>query len=121
LGISADCIIFDLHDDSGGGSMISEQREYCIFCGRPKDTDHHLIFGMSLRRLADEDGLTIPICNNHHITGDVVSRIHDNVIAEKLSKIAGQLAWEKHEIAKKGLTEIEARKAFIDRYGKNFL
>ena len=50
----------------------------------------------------------------------VAQRVHDNTTAEKLSKIAGQLAWEKHCVAS-GHTEDEARELFRKRYGRSYL
>lgn len=52
--------------------------------------------------------------------GDVLERIHENPMAEKLSKIVAQLAWEKDAVAH-GETEEEARNAFRIRYGESRL
>lgn len=90
----------------------------CIFCGRPSDADHHWIFGTGLRQTAEEDNIKDPICNYHHtLAPTVTERIHDNIMAEKLSKMLGQVLWEKKQVAA-GFTEEEAREAFRKRYGK---
>lgn len=77
-------------------------------------------FGGPNRKKAEEDGLKIPCCNNCHNIGDVLTRIHGNPMAEAMSKMMGQLAWEKHAVAG-GKTEKEAREAFRSRYGISYL
>lgn len=77
--------------------IITEYNEYCLFCGRPVEAKHHLIGGPN-RKKAEEDGLKIPCCNNCHNIGDVLTRIHGNPMAEAMSKMMGQLAWEKHAV-----------------------
>lgn len=99
--------------------IITEYNEYCLFCGRPVEAKHHLIGGPN-RKKAEEDGLKIPCCNNCHNIGDVLTRIHGNPMAEAMSKMMGQLAWEKHAVAG-GKTEKEAREAFRSRYEISYL
>ena len=49
-------------------------------------------------------------------------QIHDNSVAEKLSKIAGQLVWEKEYYHKLyGYENDPAREAFRKRYGRSYL
>lgn len=98
---------------------ITEYNDYCLFCGRPVEAKHHLIGGPN-RKKAEEDGLKIPCCNNCHNIGDVLTRIHGNPMAETMSKMMGQLAWEKRAVAG-GKTEKEAREAFRSRYGISYL
>lgn len=100
--------------------IVTKYNGYCVFCGRPSDEEHHLLFGRGIRELADEDGIKVPICGYCHTQSPVAQRVHDNTIAEKLSKIAGQLAWEKHCVAS-GSTEDEARELFRARYGRSYL
>ncbi len=99
--------------------IITEYNDYCLFCGRPVEAKHHLIGGPN-RKKAEEDGLKIPCCNNCHNIGDVLTRIHGNPMAEMMSKMMGQLAWEKRAVAG-GKTEKEAREAFRRRYGISYL
>lgn len=101
-------------------SIVTKYTEYCLLCGRPTTTGHHLVFGKGIRNLADEDKLIIPCCDNCHTLNKVTDRIHDNPVAEKLSKIIGQLAYEKHKVAE-GMSEDEARESFRKRYGRSFL
>ena len=112
-------------------SIVTNYEDLSLFSGKPKETDHHLLFGKGIRPLAEEDGIWIPLTNAEHNMSPIgtINQIHDNPPAEKLSKIAGQLAYEKHWIAEhralpfedsKAL-EDEAREAFRKRYGKSFL
>ena len=101
-------------------SIVTEYSGICFCCRRPATEEHHLLFGGSVRRLAEEDGIKVPCCLYCHTQNDVKNRIHDNPMAEKLSKIAGQLAWEKHAVAQ-GMTEAGAREAFRKRYNSSLL
>ena len=101
-------------------SIITKYRKNCMFCGKPVSSQHHFLFGCGVRNLAEEDGIKGPVCDECHTTGRVIGRIHDNVMAEKMSKIIGQLAWEKRKVAE-GMTEDEAREAFRKRYGGSWL
>lgn len=62
--------------------------------------------------MAEEDGIKVPSCNRCHNIGMVKERIHDNPMAEKLSKMLGQAIYEK---------EIGTREDFRKRYGKSYL
>ncbi len=104
-------------------SILTEYEEISIFSGISAECHHHLIFGSGLRKLADEDGLWIPLTNSEHNMSQEgrLYQIHDNATAEKLSKIAGQLAWEKHAVIEYGYNDQEVREAFINRYGISYL
>lgn len=118
-------------------SIVTNYEQYSAFSGRPAECTHHLLFGGAIRKLADEDNLTIGLTNAEHNMSSkgTINQIHGNPAAESLSKIAGQLAWERVYLAKKlanvnkdGLDEQtveewldEAREAFRKRYGKSFL
>lgn len=93
-------------------SIVTEYTDICLFCGRPAECEHHLIFGNGLRKLADGDGLKVPSCNKCHNMGQINDRIHDNPMAEKLSKMLGQAIWE---------SRYGDREAFRKRYGKSYL
>lgn len=93
-------------------SIITQLTEICFFCGRPAECEHHLIFGSGNRPLSDKDGLKVPCCNKCHNMGSISERIHDNSMAEKLSKMLGQAIFE---------LEIGDRETFRRRYGKSYL
>lgn len=101
-------------------TILTKYDAFCIFCGKPCYSEHHLIFGVGMRKLAEEDGIKVPSCEQCHTSGKVTERVHDNSMAEKLSKIAGQLAFEKRKVAE-GMSEDEAREAFRRRYGRSYL
>ncbi len=105
--------------------VAKEYLGICAICGRPREADHHLIFGNGMRPLAESDGIKIPCCNQCHNMADTIeSRIHDNPMAEALSKIAGQLAWEKEWYKHNNavfINEDPARDFFRNRYGRSYL
>lgn len=109
-------------------SIITNYENISAFSGVPKECDHHCIFGRGLRELADADGLWIPLLNREHnlSPNGTIYQIHGNPAAEKLSKMLGQMAWEKqyiidkYELPFEGIND-EAREAFIARYGKSYL
>ena len=95
-----------------------EYARYCFFCGSPNaNEEHHFVFGIGMRSLAEEDGLKAHTCDRCHTLGKLLERIHDNVMAEKLSKMFGQAIFERNEVAK-GATIDEAREKFRRRYGQ---
>lgn len=115
-------------------SIVTEYEQYSAFSGHPSEAIHHLIYGRggALRKLADEDGLTIGLLHSEHNMSShgTIHQIHGNPAAEHLSKMAGQLAWEKNFYRKaynnivsgeEEDTDDVAREAFRKRYGESFL
>lgn len=116
-------------------SIVTKYEKYSSFSGSPMECLHHLLFGRGIRNLADADGVWIPLLNSEHnmSPNGTKYQIHDNPAAEKLSKIAGQLAWERKYLADKLADDEnlghqssedwmdEAREAFRHRYGESFL
>jgi len=112
-------------------SIVTEYEDISAFSGAPAECTHHLIFGRGLRELAEKDHLWIPLTNAEHNMNSHGQRwqVHENAPAEALSRIAGQLAWEKEYIANElcttdSLKEIlykEAREQFRKRYGISYL
>lgn len=100
-------------------SIITSDMEHCVICGSPIVAIHHAISGTSGRKLADEDGLTIPLCPKHH-NMDSRESVHLCPTIAKWGKMVGQLAYEK-KIVSEGHTEAEAREIFRRRYGKSYL
>lgn len=92
--------------------IVTGYERICFFCGRPAECEHHLLFGRGIRELAEQDGLKVPACSNCYNMGKVTERIHDNPMAEKLSKILGQAVYE---------AKIGNREDFRARYGKSYL
>lgn len=97
-----------------GKGIITEYNDNCILCGTPTFETHHCCYGRSERKLSDEDGLMIPLCRICH------DDLHRNGTAGKLSKIVGQLAFEKSMVAA-GKSEKLSREIFRKRYGISYL
>jgi len=100
----------------------------CELCGNLAECEHHLIFGYSMRKLADEDHISLMLCNNcHNLAKHSEDRIHGNSTAEKLSKMLGQMMWEKKyieeafEMATGETIAKEARSEFMNRYGRSWI
>lgn len=93
--------------------MITEYEDYCILCNKPRTAIHHCVFGVGRRNLADEDGLTMPLCDSCH------RAIHQGKM-QTLSKIIGQLLYERNKCAE-GMTVEEARESFRRRYFESYL
>lgn len=103
-------------------SIVTEYEGICAVCGRTSECEHHLIPGIATREICEKDGLKIPMCNRCHNLGDKLSRIHDNPMAEKLSKMLGQAIWEKQFYKEQAGEEADpARVAFTKRYGRSYL
>lgn len=85
-------------------SSITEYTQYCLLCGVPTTDTHHCLSG-SDRKHADEDGLVIPLCRVCH------RFVHDNPKALVMSKIIGQLAYEREH----------TREEFRARYRHSYL
>lgn len=101
-------------------SILTDNMDYCFFCGKPAECRHHLIFGSANRQKADEDGLIVPACNKCHNMGSTIERVHDNPMAEKMSKMMGQMAWEQARILE-GIPYGTAREMFRQRYKISYL
>ena len=96
-------------------SILTKYTENCAICGTPTEEVHHLCFGRGLRELSNEDGLTLPMCRMCH---DELHR--KSTVASELSRICGQLAFEK-SLCEKGVSAEDAREQFRKRYGKSYL
>ena len=96
--------------------MITNYEDYCIICGKPRTDVHHLVFGNAKRRLADTDGLTMPLCREHH------EQMHNDKGMQVMSHIAGQLFYERNMCAVGStFTPEESREEFRKRYGVSYL
>ena len=112
-------------------SILTEYQDISAFSGKPRECDHHLVFGRGLKELSEKDGLWIPLQNCEHNCSSkgTIYQIHDNPAAENLSKMLGQVAWEKEflakELEKQGYDKEDildkARTSFMARYGRSWL
>ena len=86
-------------------SIITNYEKYSDFSGSPAECMHHCIFGKNgvWRSLSEKYGLKIPLLNKeHNMSPDgTIHQIHENIAAEHLSKMLGQVAFEKKYLADK--------------------
>ena len=99
-------------------SIVVDMRyaDYDLIDGTPNVQRHH-IFGGANRELSDQDGLWVPLTQEHH---EGKKGVHMDKEMMVLMHIIGQLAWEKHCVAC-GESESKARDLFRKRYGKSYL
>ena len=100
-------------------SIMGTQKGFCYMCFRYTPTEkHHIFGGTANRRLSEEDGLWVYLCQECH---NIPPRgVHFNPYRREWLQKAGQRAYENNLIAK-GMPPAEARAAFMQRYGKNYL
>lgn len=90
-------------------SLLQDERE-CFWCRNPFNLEiHHIFFGTANRRLSDEDGCWVYLCNLHH-TGQF--GVHRTPSMDRELKMKCQAAWE---------MKYGDREAFRRRYGKSYL
>ena len=68
-------------------SILTEDLEHCIMCGKPKDNLHEVFFGKN-RQLSMKWGCVIPLCYTCHIM------IHNNHAIDLTWKIKMQEVFE---------------------------
>lgn len=87
-------------------SVLTEYMSNCAVCGRPTTEVHHLCFSRANRKLSDEDKLVLAMCRDCH------EELHKGKVSQALSKMLGQIAWEK---------EYGSREEYRKRYGQSYL
>ena len=91
-----------------GRSVLTDDIDHCIECGRDRIAMHHVFFGPN-RKVSEEDGYVIPLCHYHHNGSN--EAIHFNRELD--------LKWKR--IAQKHFERLNSRQTFIRRYGKSYL
>lgn len=92
-------------------SILIKKKE-CYICGTTSNLHlHHIIFGKN-RKIADEDGLTVYLCYEHHEGTYGVHGLHGHELDLKL-KVIAEKRW--CEFYNKSIDQ------FIKRYGKNYI
>lgn len=81
----------------------------CYICGRVGVVQEHHIFGGPLRRLADQEGLTIDLCPDHHLFSEHAAHT-DKDVAQML-----------HELGQEAYEECYGEGSFLKRFGRNYL
>jgi hypothetical protein len=89
-------------------------------CGRTAYTErHHIFSGTANRKLSEEDGLIVDLCHSCH--NEPPNGVHFNKDNMHRLHVHGQRIWEMGKIVNDGMTDEQAREAFIKRYGRNYL
>lgn len=88
-------------------SIVQKNKE-CYFCKRTDWLERHHIMMGKWRRSADEDGLTVWLCHEHH-TGN--SGVHRDPEKRLLLQQKAEQAY----------ISIHSYKEWMERYGKNYL
>lgn len=108
-------------------TILTKYPDYSVFSGTPATCSHHLCFGRfgAWRDLSEKFGLTIPLTDAEHNMSSkgTIKQIHGNTAAEKLSKMLGQVAFEKEFYRKKVIEgdSDPAREEFRRLFGESFL
>lgn len=108
-------------------SVITKYENISAFSGKPAQSTHHCVFGKGLRELSEMYGLKIPLTNAEHNMSSIgtIYQIHGNPAAEKLSKMLGQVAFEKEYYRKlvcgQNSDSDPAREEFRKIFGKSYL
>lgn len=90
-------------------SILIEDMEHCMVCGKPNPEEHHVIYGTSNRKWSEKYKLKVPLCAEHH-RGPVLSPHFNKEFDLELKKFA-QEAFEKE------YPELSFREIF----GKNYV
>lgn len=92
--------------------VINQENKQCCVCGSRYNLHlHHILFGKN-RKKADEDGLTVWLCYEHHEGMYGVHGKYGHELDMHLKRGA-EIVW-----LNKNNKEV---KDFIERYGKNYL
>ena len=90
---------------------ILQRNKACYICGTTLNLHrHHIFYGTANRKLSEEDGCVVYLCQLHHT---VAAGVHFNKKIDLTLKAKCQLQWQKHY---KKTTE-----DFIRRYGRSYL
>lgn len=100
-------------------SLLDTQKGKCFRCGRYGITErHHICGGTANRKLSEQDGLWVYLCPDCHNIPP--NGVHFNAQNALWLHRVGQKAYEE-KMAQNGANAVEARQAFMARYGKNYL
>ncbi len=99
--------------DSKRYSILTDDLEHCIICGRDNVNKHEIFFGTANRQLSKNYGLVIPLCQKYHHNQYQSKGIHfDSKLCEEWQKIGQRAFMEKYD---------KTKEDFIKIFGKNYL
>ena len=93
----------------GKKSCLTDSK-VCLVCGSPYIEIHHVFFGTANRRLSDRYGYVVPLCPEHHRTGEFA--VHRNRCADLMIKQMAQKHFEAH---------VGSREEFIKIFGRSWI
>lgn len=104
-------------------TILTKYKGISCFSKSLAETSIPLIRSDNNEALAREDQLFIPLRKEEYEGAKTgrVWQLRGNPAAERLGRMLGQCAWEKHEIAETGCSEEEARERFILRYRVSYI
>ena len=88
-------------------SKFTSDLNHCYVCGRPYPNLHHMMNGANKKK-AEQYGLILPLCINHHTGAEGVHTKPEKMLACR------QMAQRKFE-------EEHTRKEWIEQFGKSYL
>ena len=91
-------------------SILQDDTDYCIVCGRYGTEIHHCIYGSANRKLSDRYKLVVGLCYYHHR-------------ASKTGVHGGnkELDLELKRMAQKRFNEVYPQDDFLAVFGRNYL
>lgn len=93
-------------------SIITNDLEHCVECGRNNVELHEVFYGTANRKLSIQDGLVIPLCKCLHHHGNLIGIHKDIYLDSKWKKIAEE-KWIEHYR--------KTKEDFIKRYGISYI
>jgi hemerythrin superfamily protein len=75
-----------------------EYMKICAICAKPFVEYHHCVHGTANRKLADREGLIVPLCPEHHNSSKM--SVHQNKEMKTLMHQFAQASWEREYMAK---------------------
>lgn len=92
--------------------VCNQKNKQCVVCGAKTNLHlHHILFGKN-RKKADQDGLTVWLCYNHHEGTYGVHGKYGHDLDIKLKQEAEE-CWLSYYN--------KSKEDFIKRYGKNYI
>jgi len=89
---------------------IMQSRKECLVCGSRNVEKHHCLFGVPRRKYADQDGLWVWLCPEHHRGINGVHGKNGHWLDTLLKKTAQQIYEQTH-----------TREEWLKRYRRNYL
>lgn len=90
-------------------SIIQPEDDRCFICGSRVNLEcHHAMHGTANRKIAEQYGLTVMLCREHH-TGPL--GVHQDIILDERVKKAAQTAFQR----------IYGRSLWMRLFRKNYL